>query len=166
MKAIVCVNENNGIGYRNTIPWKSKRDMSYFREKTIGKGNNAVIMGYNTFMSLNYKPLPHRRNYIITRNPSKIKNLGSDIVVESNIENLFLLENIFDDVFIIGGSEIYKLFEPYIDTLYLNVINNKLPCDVFFNMNMRNFREEDKHTIDDSYNKLTLYTYKKTEQEL
>ena len=76
MKAIVCMTPDTGIGYRNSLPWRSKKEMAYFKEKTTGKGNNAVIMGYNTFRSLGFRPLPNRRNYIMTRDPEKKSQLS------------------------------------------------------------------------------------------
>ena len=68
MKAIVCVNNNFGISKDGKIPWKSKKDLLYFKSIVIGNGNNAVVMCYNTFLSLNKKPLKNRFNYVLTSN--------------------------------------------------------------------------------------------------
>ena len=96
MKGIVCINEINGIGFYGHLPWKSKKDMQYFKKKTIGKGNNAVVMGHNTFKSLGYKPLPNRKNYVLTRNTSHTYNTNNDVVFESIIDNILLLDFIFE----------------------------------------------------------------------
>ena len=58
---------NRGIGKNGVIPWVLKEDMQFFKNKTIGNGNNAVIMGRKTFESLNRKDhLPKRDNYVIS----------------------------------------------------------------------------------------------------
>ena len=132
MKAIVCMNEMKGIGYRNRLPWRLKRDLDFFREVTMGKGNNAVIMGYKTFQSMGCRSLAKRRNYIITHNPQeKIQSCGADVVFESNIQNLLMLDAIFDEVFVIGGEAIYKLFEPYYQQIYVTHIKKPCPVDTF-----------------------------------
>ena len=57
MNIIVAACKNRGIGINNTLPWKLKKEMKYFKEVTIGKGNSAVVMGKNTWFSLK-RPLP------------------------------------------------------------------------------------------------------------
>ena len=52
MKLIVAFSRNYGIGYKNKIPWLLKKDLNYFKKLTIGNGNNAVIMGKNTWKSM------------------------------------------------------------------------------------------------------------------
>ena len=161
MKGIVCINEINGIGFYGHLPWKSKKDMQYFKKKTIGKGNNAVVMGHNTFKSLGYKPLPNRKNYVLTRNTSHTYNTNNDVVFESIIDNILLLDFIFDEVYIIGGGEIYKLLEPYISTFYVTKIDNCLPCDTFFTVDISNYTEIDRKEDIDDMQKLTFSEYKK-----
>lgn len=162
MKAIVCMTPQGGIGYRNKIPWKSKMDLKFFREITEGNGNNAVVMGRKTFQSLNNRPLPNRRNYIMTRDASISKNFIHDVVVESSVENIFLLNFLFEDVFIIGGAEIYKMFENYITTIYVTYIDTIFPCDRFFTINLRNFTKKIiKETFDENNQKLTFCVYER-----
>jgi dihydrofolate reductase len=158
LNAIVCVNEKNGIGHQGCIPWKSREDMRYFRKMTIGNGNNAIVMGSKTFKSLGYKPLPQRKNYVITHDPpslmQKTRDKGNDIVFESQISNILLLPFIFDDVFIIGGESIYKIFESHYNHIYVTYINNHAFCDTFFTVDLTRFYpsisrtvEDDKHTL-------------------
>jgi dihydrofolate reductase len=139
MKAIVCMNSNRGIGLKNRIPWRCKEDLAFFRETTIGNGNNAVVMGRKTFDSLQGRPLQKRRNYVLTKNPDIGHYFGGDVVFESSFENILLLTSIFDEVYIIGGQEIYALFEPYIQELYVTVIKNKVVCDSYFPINLNKF---------------------------
>ena len=65
MKLIVAFSKNLGIGYKNKIPWNLKKDLKYFKNLTIGKGNNAIVMGKNTWKSLPVKSLPKREKFNI-----------------------------------------------------------------------------------------------------
>lgn len=160
MKAIVCMTPQGGIGYRNKIPWKSKLDLQYFREITEGNGNNAIVMGRKTFQSMNNRPLPRRRNYIMTKDASISNHYIHDVVVESNVQNIALLDIIFDDVFIIGGSEIYSLFENFITTIYVTYIETIFPCDRYFPINLTNFKKTIiKETVDEKNQKLVFCVY-------
>ena len=62
---IVAICNNNGIGYKNTLPWKIPTDLKKFKKLTQGKGNNAIIMGKNTYESIK-KSLPNRDNLILS----------------------------------------------------------------------------------------------------
>ena len=68
MNIIVAHCRNRGIGFQNQLPWQLSADLKKFKELTIGNGNNAVIMGRNTWASLpsRYKPLPKRENIVLT----------------------------------------------------------------------------------------------------
>jgi dihydrofolate reductase len=133
MKAIVCINKNMGIGKSGNIPWKCSKDMKYFKRITMGKGRNAVVMGFTTFLSLGGKPLKGRRNYVLTKDPQKAQIFfEEDVIFESSITNILLLPHIFEDVFIIGGEEIYKLFSKYYTEIYLTEINDSSECDKYF----------------------------------
>ena len=63
---IVAICNNNGIGINNTLPWKVSSDLKKFRNLTQGKGNNAIIMGKNTWNSIGSKPLVKRDNLILS----------------------------------------------------------------------------------------------------
>lgn len=168
MKAIVCMNEMKGIGYRNRLPWRLKRDLDFFREVTMGKGNNAVIMGYKTFQSMGCRSLAKRRNYIITHNPQeKIKSCGADVVFESNIQNLLMLDAIFDEVFVIGGEAIYKLFEPYYQQIYVTHIKKPCPVDTFFLVDLKSYHRKLIQSSSENKTPMEFYVYtKKTPEEM
>ena len=71
---IVAYCNNNGIGKNNTLPWNIPSDLKKFKNLTIGKGNNCIIMGKKTWLSLNEKPLPGRDNLILSSSIDKILN--------------------------------------------------------------------------------------------
>ena len=56
--------QGQGLGKNGVLPWKLRADMKHFKKETIGKGNNAIIMGKNTWLSISKRPLPHRDNLI------------------------------------------------------------------------------------------------------
>ena len=65
-KIIVAATRNFGIGYKNKLPWHIPEDLKHFSKTTIGNGNNAIIMGRNTWESIGSKPLPKRHNVIVS----------------------------------------------------------------------------------------------------
>ena len=160
MKGIVCMNDLGGIGINNHLPWKSKLEMDYFRKVTTGNGNNAVVMGRKTFESLKYRPLKNRRNYIFTRDATISDLFEADVIVESNIENILLLERVFDEVYVIGGAETYRLFAPFIDTFYVTQIHNCNPCDTFFPVDLTMYKETLIDQLEDEKTQmLSFYQY-------
>lgn len=122
---ILSVGKNNEIGRGNDLVWRFHADMKFFRETTTG---NTVIMGRKTFESLP-KVLPNRKNIVITSD----KNLKIDgaVVVHSIDEALEEAKN--DNVFVIGGGNIYAQFLPLANKIYLTEIDAQCPdADTFF----------------------------------
>ena len=66
MNIIVAATKNMGIGFQNKLPWHLKNELKYFKKKTIGDGNNLIVMGKNTWLSLPKKPLPFRTSCVIS----------------------------------------------------------------------------------------------------
>lgn len=117
ISAIVAVDANWGIGFDGKLLERIPEDMKRFRELTE---NNAVIMGRKTWDSLPTKPLPKRNNIIISS--------ADRIIIDKNVLRLHM-EDVFDyfdythdDIFIIGGGQIYEQLLPYCDTVYLTYI--------------------------------------------
>ena len=140
MNIIVSHCRNRGIGVKNKLPWRLSADLKNFKELTIGNGNNAVIMGRNTWVSLpsEYKPLPKRENIVLTTNVDKpvigIKN-DNPILMPSLKETIkYCNERKFSQVWIIGGEFLYKtaLNNVDIDNIYITRIDNDFSCDTFF----------------------------------
>ena len=132
---IVAMCRNNGIGYQGKIPWHNKQDLKYFSEMTKGDGNNAVVMGRNTWNSLP-RSLTNRVNLVL----SKTMKCSEDGACPRTFKNFELLEtlldnnNLYEDVWIIGGAQIYKQFlnSGKIKKCYITYIDREFQCDTFF----------------------------------
>lgn len=156
---IAAIGKNNELGKDNTLLWNMPADMKYFRETTRG---HSVIMGRKTFESIGH-PLPNRRNIIITRDVNYIKE-GAEIV-HSLDEALEIFENKNEEIFIIGGAEIYKQAIGKIDKLYITEIDGEFTeADTFFPTIDKELWKEIKrenHTKDEK----NLYDYSFVEYE-
>ena len=166
MKAIVFLNDLGGIGNRGSIPWKSHIYNRFLREHITGNGNNAVVMGRKTFRTFHSIPLPGVRNVVMTKNPRTYENISSDVMIESNQENVWLLNFIFEDVYIIGGSEIYQLFSPYINTFHVFQIHNSFPCDTFFPISLEKYHKINEKKYNEIYYSMTYTEYEKVLEEV
>ena len=127
ISAIAAIGKNNVIGQNNDLVWKIPDDLARFREITKG---HPVIMGRRTFESIG-RPLPDRTNIVISREKDYATE-GVSVVysVDEAIEKAKSLGN--DEIFVIGGGEIYRQFMPYTDKLYLTIIDAEADGDVFF----------------------------------
>ena len=124
---IAAIGKNNELGKGNTLLWHMPADMKFFRDTTRG---HAVIMGRKTFESLP-GVLPNRRNVVITRDKSYLRD-GVD-VVHSLEEALNLFKGKNEEIFIIGGAEIYKQSMSIADRLYITHIDaEEKDADAFF----------------------------------
>ncbi|MEQ8471103.1 MAG: dihydrofolate reductase [Marinoscillum sp.] len=127
---IAAMGSNRVIGKDNDIPWYLPDDFQYFKRTTQG---HYVLMGRKNFESLppKFKPLPHRPNVVITRNRAYVAE-GAEVVnsLEEAIE--LAKSNNEEEVFIIGGGEIYKLGLAYADQIYLTEINGDFEGDTIF----------------------------------
>ena len=125
---IVAIGKNNLIGKGNDLPWHYPEDLKYFKEKTL---NKTVLMGENTFYSIVNrlgKPLPNRKSIVATLTPD-FKYPHVEVI---NDLIPFLKEEHREEIFIIGGKQIYKLALPYADRLYITHVNKGYDGDVFF----------------------------------
>jgi dihydrofolate reductase len=122
---IAATSQNNALGKDNKIIWHLPDDFKRFKELTSG---HHIIMGRKTFESFP-KPLPNRTHVVITR--QKNYNPEGCIVVNS-IEEAFEICPKSEDVFLIGGAEIYKLGLPFTDKIELTYINETFEADAFF----------------------------------
>lgn len=127
---IAAVTRNLVIGKNNDLPWKLPDDMKYFMEMTKG---HAVIMGRKNYDSLppKFKPLKERFNIVLSRTQKSIDN----VCVVSSIESAYSeAEKNSDDeeVFVIGGEQIFGLAIPRANRLYLTEIDTTLEGDTYF----------------------------------
>ncbi|MGI6710067.1 MAG: dihydrofolate reductase [Bacilli bacterium] len=125
---IVAIGKNNLIGKGNDLPWHYPEDLNYFKQTTL---NKTVLMGEQTFYSIFdriKKPLPNRDNIVATLD----KDFNFPGVKVTNDLISFLKQKHEEEIFVIGGLQIYKLALPYADRLYITHINKEYEGDVFF----------------------------------
>lgn len=168
IKLIVAMDLNGGIGYKDELLFRVPEDLGRFKKLTTG---HIVVMGRKTYESLPNGALLDRINVVVTRN----KNYNPQnykVVVENNIDriiNHYTQTGKQDkDIFIIGGSEIYKQFIPYVDEFHITQIHKVAKnADSYFPIeqvlaNKRIFLSEAESMFSDSINsKITFMVYKK-----
>jgi dihydrofolate reductase len=149
-KLIVAMCPNGGIGYKGGLPWPhNKADMAHFAKRTIGGGNNAVIMGKKTWDSIPVRPLRRRANLILSsqthephepHEPHETRQDQSEHWFRTVLDLFAHLEAAnYDEVWIIGGASIYEQFlamhkngEINIDEMCITTMEGVYSCDTFF----------------------------------
>lgn len=138
---IVACCRSSGIGMKNTIPWKLKPDMKRFKMLTKGDGNNAVIMGRNTWESLPEvnRPLPKRANIILSKTGVDLEAVpeeGGNVWVANNVDDVMglALRLSWDKVWIIGGASIYEqfMYRQDLNKIYVTEVRAEFECDKMF----------------------------------
>lgn len=162
MKLIVALDKNNGIGFENKLPWNHTCDLKYFSKLTRGNNNNCIIMGNNTYNSIG-RYLPDRKNIILSRSKKP-----DNINIFNNINSIvtFINHNNYDDIWVIGGLQIYYQFikENLINEIFITHIDFDYNCDIFFPKLSQDFIEDlnYSHSIYDNSIKLTYKKYIKS----
>ena len=118
--------DNRVIGIKNRLPWKLPADMQWFRQHTLGK---PIVMGRLTFESFGAKPLPGRRNLVISRDANY---RAEGIEVYSSLEAALNAVRDTEEVMVIGGASIYIQALPLADRLYMTVVHADLHGDAWF----------------------------------
>jgi dihydrofolate reductase len=113
LTAIVAMTPSRVIGRNGALPWHLPGDLAFFKRTTTG---HPIVMGRKTFDSIG-RPLPKRRNIVITRDPAWSAP-GVEII--RNPQDLTTLTGLGERVFIIGGAEIYAAFMPLLDELLVS----------------------------------------------
>ena len=145
MKLIVAVSENWGIGKDNDLLFSIPKDMKFFRETTMGK---VVVLGRKNLETFpGAKPLPKRTNIIITRNPD-YKCDGA--IVVNSIEAVTDLGYKDEEIFVIGGEEIYRQMLKFCDTCYVTKVLEYADADRF----MVNLDASDEWTLTEAGEKI------------
>lgn len=119
---IVCHDQNRVIGLDNKMPWHLPNDLKRVKKLTSG---NTIVMGRKTFESIG-KPLPNRRNVVLTSNES-FHHEGVDVI--HSIDEIDQLEG---HIFIFGGQGLYEQMMSRVDDMYVTVIEDKFQGDAFF----------------------------------
>jgi dihydrofolate reductase len=123
---IWAMDENRVIGLHNQLPWRLPEDLKFFKRVTMG---HPIAMGRKTYESIG-KPLPGRENIVITRDESF---LPEGCVIMNSMEEFFeYTAQMDDEVFVIGGAEIFKEIMPKADKLYLTMIHEQFEGDTYF----------------------------------
>lgn len=134
---VVACSENRVIGTQGDLPWNLPEDMKFFRDTTKG---HIMIMGRKTFDSFKGRALPNRYHIVITRNPeahSFVSTEDAPVVFVKSIDEAIahaapLTEKWGDEVFIIGGGEIYKQVMDRTDKIHLTLIHKTFEGDTFY----------------------------------
>jgi len=121
---VVAIASNYAIGKNNQLLWHLPKDLKHFKDITAG---GTVIMGRKTFDSVG-KPLPKRRNIVITRKPISIE--GCEVV--DSVDAALALCKTEKEVFIVGGAEIYRQTMPLANRIYLTIVHHSFDADTFF----------------------------------
>ena len=125
---LAAVARNGAIGKNNDLVWREPEDLRHLRRVTTG---HAVLMGRKTWDSLppKFRPLPNRRNVVLTRDPTWRAD-GADTA--TTLDDALALLAGSDQVFVLGGAEIYALAMPRADRLVLTEVDADLDGDTFF----------------------------------
>ena len=121
--AVWAEDENGLIGKDNGLPWKKPEDLKHFKETTI---NKTIVMGSKTFEGLEKKTLPNRTTIILTRD---LNYEANGAIICNSIEAALNSTN--DNLYIVGGKEIYKSFSPYYTDLIKTEIKGSYEGDTY-----------------------------------
>lgn len=150
---IVAIAENNAIGKENKLLWHLPADLKHFRDVTSG---HTIIMGRKTFDSVG-KPLPKRRNIVITRS-SGLEIPGVEVV--NTLDDALALCEDNEEVFIGGGAEIYKMAMDITNKIYLTVVKGTFDADTFFPaIDMDTWEETDRQDFEPDEKNALGYTF-------
>ena len=133
---VVAMARNRVIGRENTLPWRLSEDLKRFKAITMGK---PILMGRKTFESIG-KPLPGRANIVLTRDPSWRAN---GVVVVGTAREAIACSHRADELAVIGGAEVYRLFLPLADVIKLTRVEADVEGDTRFpEIDPREWHEE------------------------
>lgn len=122
---IVAIAQNGTIGDKNSLLWHIKEDMRFFRTTTSG---HAVVMGRKTFESLGSRPLPKRTNIVITRADRAFEGA----LTAHSLEEAIRLAEGDEEIFIIGGAQIYSEALRIADRMYITRVMHDYEGDTSF----------------------------------
>lgn len=148
---IVAIDQNKAIGKDNQLLWHLPNDLKFFKKTTSG---HTIIMGRKTYDSIG-KPLPNRRNIVITRNKD-LKIDGAEVYtsLKEALEN----SKSENEIFVIGGAEIYNQALPLSNKIYLTQVHHKFEADTYLdrlNLSEWAVTEKEDHFKDEKH----LYDY-------
>lgn len=127
LSLIAAIGENYELGLDNHLIWKIPEDLKFYKNMTMGK---KIIMGRKTLESMPLKALEKRTPIVIST--QRLEDHTS-LIVYHNLESILTdIEESTNEYMVVGGSSIYELFLPYVDTMYLTEIKRSFTADTFF----------------------------------
>ena len=155
---VAAIASNNVIGKENSLPWNIPEDLKRFKQMTSG---HTILMGRKTFDSIG-RPLPNRQNIVMTKDEN-FEREGIKVINDFD-EALELIKESNEDIFVIGGSKIYELFEPVANSLAITRILKDFEGDAFFpdiNWDLWQIEKEEKFFDEKSNIECKLIEYSK-----
>lgn len=155
LSAIAAMSENRVIGIENQLPWHLPADLKHFKTLTTG---HPILMGRKTYESIG-RPLPNRTNIIITRNADFT---APGCVVVTSIEDAITraAEENAQEIFIIGGAEVYKQLLPHVQRIYLTIVHEQFAGDAFFpELDLKEWKEVERETHAADENNAYSYSF-------
>lgn len=122
LSILVAHDQQRVIGYKNALPWHIPNDLKHVKQLSTG---HTLVMGRKTFESIG-KPLPNRKNVVLTRD-NNFKPDGVEVI--HTIDNIYNLEG---HVFIFGGQTLFEVMIDKVDDMYITVVDGKHQGDTFF----------------------------------
>ncbi len=150
LEMIMAVDRNGCLGKNGKLPWRSTLDLQYFNRMTVGK---PILMGRETWDGLPKRPLPNRKNLILSREKA------TDNHITSIQEALSIA--VSSELMVMGGATVYRQFLPYADTLYITHIDTEVvDGDAFFDLNcLTDFVKAESTTVNDNGLRLEFAVY-------
>lgn len=124
---VVAMDQNRVIGFNNDMPWHLPNDLRHFKNITTG---HTIVMGRKTFDSIG-RVLPNRKHIVLTRSE---QSFPEEVEVVRNTDEIlqYAKDHEAEEIFIIGGGELFKQMMPYVDKMYITLIEESFEGDVFF----------------------------------
>lgn len=144
---VVAMAENRVIGRNGGLPWHLPKDLQFFKKLTI---DHTVIMGRKTFDEIK-QPLANRRNVVISRNPDFHPR---GVTVVPSLDEALALGATEDEVFVLGGGEIFRQALPRADRLYLTLVHARVEGDTYFppfDLTTWALEQEEDHPADEQH---------------
>jgi len=124
LSLIAAMDNNRLIGKDNDLPWHLPADLQHFKSITM---NKPILMGRKTYDSIG-RPLPGRRNIVLTRGDDDIEGVS----VVHSLDEAIVAANNAEEVMVIGGSSIYELVLPKVQRMYLSFVDGEFEGDAWF----------------------------------
>lgn len=152
IRLITAISRNDIIGNGLKLPWHLPEDLNRFKKLT---SHSVVVMGRKTHESIGF-PLPNRVNVIFSKNRKRIHGCS----VRYSVNN-FLKKYRNENIWIIGGSGIYRLFLPYCDELYITRIYKDIEGDILFPIECIDFNKWKIDSYEENWSGEFWYSFEK-----